>query len=221
MEMATEHRRRTGAYYTPDVWAKLCVKQLLEALPDPYAYVFYDPAAGEGALLDALPEGTMRIGTTLESADVTIMREKGYEAQQFDFLTMNTHFLHPLIWEASEEGRLVVLTNPPFFRLPRGRYELMKRTYPAHCGDSVPLFLLRIDRELRPVIIASWHDIGLIQSPSFSKFREEFGVMERLLCPQILTPSKTWPGVKGNFAIAFSIWAGWWTAPADYKPLKP
>lgn len=208
MELTAKQRTETGAFYTPKMWAAFCVERLHRVLPIFDGFTFYDPAAGEGALLDALPADADCYASTLESGDVEILKRKGYEAEQFDFLTMNVNFLHPNILAARDEGTLVVLTNPPFFRLPADRYTLMKRHYPS-CRDSVCMFLMRILKELRPVIIATWSKMDLYQSLTLKPFREAFDPVGRLLTPVAITPSISW-GLKGNFPIAFSIFAGYW-----------
>lgn len=212
MELTTERRKQTGAFYTPPTFAQLCVERLHEVLPSFNDFVFYDPAAGEGALLDALPEGTEKYASTLELEDVEILKQKGYDAEQFDFLRMNTDFLNPNILNARDEGRLIVLTNPPFFKLPKENYTLMKRLYPAHCHDSVCLFLLRIMRELQPCILATWSKMDIYQAAQLQSFRKEFDPMRRLIRNPIMTNSKDW-GLKGSFPIVFSIFGGYWMYP--------
>ena len=207
MEMTDRRRAETGAFYTPKMWADFCVERLKEVLPEFQGFTFYDPAAGEGALLDALPEGTDCYASTIEREDVEILRGKGYEAEQFDFLTMNTNFLHPNILAARDEGTLIVLTNPPFFQLPANRYILMKRHYPT-CRDSVCLFLMRILKELRPCIIATWSKLDIYQAVMLKQFREVFDPVGRLLMPPAMTPSKSW-GLKGDFPVVFSVFAGY------------
>ena len=206
MEMTDRRRAVTGAFYTPKMWADFCVNRLRDVLPTFDGFTFYDPAAGEGALLDALPEGTDCYASTIESEDVKILRAKGYEAEQFDFLTMNVNFLHPNILAARDEGTLVVLTNPPFFTLPADRYQLMRRHYPT-CRDSVCLFLMRILKELRPCIIATWSKMDIYQAVMLKPFRDVFDPVGRLLMPPAMTPSKSW-GLKGNFPIVFSVFSG-------------
>ena len=206
MELTAKQRADTGAFYTPKMWADFCVERLHRVLPTFEGFTFYDPAAGEGALLDALPEGTDCYASTLESGDVEILKRKGYEAEQFDFLTMNVNFLHPNILAARDEGTLVVLTNPPFFTLPADRYTMMKRHYPA-CRDSVCLFLMRILKELRPVIIATWSKMDIYQAVMLKQFRQVFDPYGRLLDEPVMTPSQSW-GLKGNFPVVFSIFRG-------------
>ena len=219
MELDYDQRISTGAFYTPKMRADFCVERLHRVLPTFEGFTFYDPAAGEGALLDALPAGTDCYASTIESKDVEILRAKGYEAEQFDFLTMNTRFLHPNILAASEEGTLVVLTNPPYFKLPADRYALMKRLYPAHCADSVCMFLLRIVRELHPCILATWSKMDIYQALMLAPFREEFMPFERLLDDPCMTPSKSW-GLKGTFPVAFSIFDGTYWQKEEQKAVR-
>lgn len=91
MQLTAERRAATGAFYTPELWARRAVEYLEQTLPEPLErFAFYDPAGGEGALLEALPEGCARYATSLEQEDVDIMRAKGIKAWQFDFLNNHT-----------------------------------------------------------------------------------------------------------------------------------
>ena len=77
MDMTTDRRQKTGAYYTPRPWAELAVRYLRGVLPEFDRCKFYDPAAGEGALLNAdLTRFTAR----------QLMRElyaRGYEGELY------------------------------------------------------------------------------------------------------------------------------------------
>ena len=76
MELTVKQRKETGAFYTPKLWAEKSVEEIKKILPDMESYFFYDPAAGEGALLEALPKGCAKYGTSLECEDVEILRNK-------------------------------------------------------------------------------------------------------------------------------------------------
>lgn len=108
MKMDESHRAETGAFYTPKPWADKAVECLLRHVPCLDGFTVYDPAAGEGSLLDALPEGTDCFGSTLESEDCGIMLRKGHACQQFDFLHNNFRFLDDTVLSASENGSLIV-----------------------------------------------------------------------------------------------------------------
>ena len=208
MQMTDTHRAKTGAYYTPSQWARLAARYLAKVVPCLDGFTVYDPAAGEGALLDALPCGTERTASTLERADVDILLRKGYTAQQFDFSRQNLRFLDESILEASESGTLIVLTNPPYRKMAAGECALMKRTHPECCGDLTALFLLRALRELKPALICSFTKTDIYQSAAMKPFRGAFDPFGRLATRPFLCPSTSWPGLKGSFPIAFSVWFG-------------
>ena len=83
-------------------------------------YIFWDCAAGEGALLEALPDNCRKIGTTLEIEDVDILKSKGIEAYPFDFFDDDLERLP--FWEEVNENldKLVIFTNPPYMT-PKGK----------------------------------------------------------------------------------------------------
>ena len=207
MEMDDRHRAETGAFYTPKKWADKAVEYLLGIVPCLDGMVVYDPAAGEGALLDALPCGTDCVGSTLESSDTETLLRKGYTAFQFDFLHGNMRFIDDSVLEASRGGRLIVLTNPPYRKLRNGECELMKRVYPECCGDATGLFLLRIMRELKPLLTCAFTKMDVYQGAGMKQFRDAFRPFERNL-GMFVCPSHSWPHLKGNFPIAFSVFAG-------------
>lgn len=206
MKMDESHRAETGAFYTPKPWADKAVECLLRHVPCLDGFTVYDPAAGEGSLLDALPEGTDCFGSTLESEDCGIMLRKGHACQQFDFLHNNFRFLDDTVLSASENGSLIVLTNPPYRKLQAGECGLMRRVYPECGTDATALFLLRIAEELHPVLTCSFTKLDIYQSPNMERFRSRFGVFQRHL-DGFICPSMAWPGLKGKFPIVFSVFA--------------
>ena len=142
MELSRKRREETGAFYTPKVWADLAVQYILSVIPDPENYIFYDPAAGEGALLDALPANCRKIASTLEVEDVEILKAKGYkDAFQFDFLDESLDILdlygdidNPkpsrcLAKAMMQRERLIIFTNPPFIHLPASNSCFAKKRY--------------------------------------------------------------------------------------------
>ena len=206
MKLTKARQKETGAFYTPKLWADLAVKYLLQVCPFYQEFVFYDPAAGEGALLEALPADATKYGSTLEAEDVKILQSKGVNAWQFDFLQ------NPDLWEcapdelrqAHREQRLVVFTNPPFFKCPAASREWYARdTYPI-TGDATALFLLRIMYELQPVLTCTFSKMDIYQGTQLQRFREYFHPFERYISG-FISPSKSW-GLSGNFPIQFSIW---------------
>lgn len=214
MEMTLAHRRKTGAFYTPPVWADLAVDYMKLILPLPLeSYVYYDPAAGEGALLEALPRGAECYATTLEEEDVEILRSKGFRAEQMDFLDDELDKLPEAVRTAGE--RLVVFMNPPYFKLPKTHLCQAKTRYQHN--DSVALFLYRVLREVEPAFVFMFAKTDLIQAPTMRGLRKDLGLMEGLVRAMFLTPSMSW-GLKGHFPIALyamdtNYYDDMWTSP--------
>ena len=200
MELTKERQVKTGAFYTPKMWADLAVKYIKEVIPNMEDYVFYDPACGEGALLDALPENVEKYGTTLEFEDVEICRNKGYQVWQLDFLKDDISELLP----ASKMKRLIIFTNPPYVKLSTNQYNI-QRVYQTN--DATALFLYRIIFELDPVFVCSFNKLDLYQAQAHERFRNATNLLGRTI-KQFVCPSKSW-GLKGDFPISFNICTLW------------
>lgn len=198
MQLSTERRKETGAFYTPKVWADLAIKYMQETIGNLEEFVFYDPACGEWALLEALPAECEKYGTTLEWEDVEICRDKGFQVWQMDFLEEKN--IQEILPE-SKMKRLIVFTNPPYFKLKKDQYTQIKSEY--NSNDSVALFYLRILEEIEPCFLCGFHKTDLYQSSTMARFRERTGIYERTL-KMFLSPSKSW-GLSGKFPIAFTI----------------
>lgn len=199
-------RLKTGVFYTPPYLAQDSAAWLLECLTLPASeYVFYDPAAGAGNLLDALPDGVEKWGSTLEKEDITILQSKGINAFQFDFLGDDFRGLPPRIMEASDAGRLVIFMNPPYFKIAAPDYIPLKKQYKNN--DSVALFLFRLLLEIKPIAIGFWSKTDVYLSDGFSNLRSVCSTLEaRHLRYPIMCNSQRF-NVKGAYPIAFSVWS--------------
>lgn len=204
MELSTQRRKETGAFYTPKMWADLAIAYMREYLPLPLEYyTFYDPAGGEGALLEALPQNCKKYATTLEAKDVEIMRNKGFKAWQFDFLNDDTEELPAVIHNAARCKRLIILMNPPYVKLPASPKTYAGEIYGSN--DSVELFYYRTAFELHPLFICSFNKLDILQAGKMARFRENF-TTGRPLIKMFVSPSDSW-GLKGKFPIGFIIWS--------------
>lgn len=188
MELSRKRREETGAFYTPKVWADLAVQYILSVIPDPENYIFYDPAAGEGALLDALPANCTKIASTLEAEDVEILKAKGYEnAFQFDFLdesldieSLRSHPERKCLAVAMESPEnLIIFTNPPYSVLPASNSCFAKKQYKEN--NATNLFYYRIIDEIDPLMFCSFNKMGIWQEAKSEKFRCHFDVFEQLV----------------------------------------
>lgn len=198
MKLTQERQKETGAFYTPKVWADLAVRYIQQVVPDLEHYVFYDPFCGEGALLDALPKGVEKYGTTLEWEDVEICRNKGFQVWQLDFLKDD---LSDLLSE-SKMKRLIVFTNPPYVKLPTMHYAIQGK---YKTNDATALGYYRIIEELKPVLLCGFNKLDLYQASTHERFRNATKISQ-ITVGQFLCDSKTW-GLKGSFPISFNILA--------------
>lgn len=156
MELTKVQKKKTGAFYTPKIWADLAVEYMRKALPLPLEeYMFYDPAGGEGALLESLPKDCKKLATTLEYQDVHIMRDKGIDAYRFDFLNDEMWRVKDRLQEYIDRKRLVVFTNPPFVKLPAKNKSWAHSVY--NTNDSIYLFFYRIYHELKATYLCSFN----------------------------------------------------------------
>lgn len=258
MKLTRERKEQTGAFYTPKVWADLAVKYILAILPYPEHYTYYDPAAGEGALLDALPAHFNKIASTLEAEDVEILKAKGYKnAFQFDFLDepiggLELNSSSPMLEVLKQREKLIIFTNPPYNHLPASNKSFAKLKYKEN--KAVNLFFYRIIYELKPMMLCSFNKMDIWQGGECVEFRKKFNpynyLVRGLNIPKkqfsnkeewadfykeelqaeefgdsdyetyqnystkisnglFITPSDSWPGLKGNFGIAFNMfWVG-------------
>lgn len=200
MQLTKKQRQETGAFYTPVIWANKAVEYIQEFIPNLDDFIFYDPAAGEGALLEVLPNSVEKYATTIENEDVDILRGKGITANQFDFLNGDITKL-PIFGKEN----LIVFTNPPFVKLPANNNCLAKIQYKTN--DATALFFYRILLELRPFLLCSFSKTDILQGSNSIKIRQDLQIYER--CQSgFLSPSKSW-NLKGDFPILFAIYANY------------
>lgn len=204
MELTTQRRKETGAFYTPKVWADLAVEYMRQYLPLPLEeYFFYDPAAGEGALLEALPKDCQKLGTTLEREDVFILREKGFDAYRFDFLNDEIWKVRDRLQPYIDSKRLIIFMNPPYVKLPAEPKTWAGAYYGSN--DTVELFYYRCGFEINPAFICSFNKLDMLQAVNMINFRKLF-TTGRPLIKMFTSPSGSW-GLKGKFPIGFMMWS--------------
>ncbi len=199
MELTDERRAKTGAFYTPKIWADKAVEYIRAIIPDMENYFFWDMAAGEGALLEALPENCEKYATTLEYDDVNILRDNGFTANRFDFL--NDDISRLLDIKATPKNKLIVFTNPPYVKLPADNPCAAQVKYKTN--DATALFFYRILYEVQPLLLCSFNKTDLLQAPIHKDFRQRIP-LDKLIVSMFYSPSKSW-GLKGDFPIAFNI----------------
>jgi hypothetical protein len=206
MKLTKERQKETGAFYTPKIWADKAVEYMRNFVPNLEDYCFWDMAAGEGALLEALPENCVKYGTTLEREDFIILRDKGFDCNVFDFLNGK---LENIMWlKDVPKEKLIIFTNPPFVKLPATHTSYAKTRYGTN--DATALFFYRILEEIQPFLLCSFNKMDIWQAPIMKPVRKQLRLRERLNCistPIFCSPSHSW-GLKGEFPIAFNMMLG-------------
>ena len=204
MELSAKRRAETGAFYTPKIRAEKAIEYMNRELWDLQNYIFYDPACGEWALLEALPEEVIKFGTTLEAWDVEICKRRGIEALQMDFLSPESESVLESLANLFERVSkpLVIFTNPPYFKLKADQYPEIKKIYKTN--DTVALFYCRLMFMFEPAYIYWFNKLDLRQSTDMGIFRERLAIYWTLQ-KMFITHSKSRPWLKGDFPIAFNI----------------
>lgn len=124
-----DKRRRTGAFYTPTIWAEEALKHITDALGENWKQecIVWDCCAGVANLTrDCGNDFSNLILSTLEEADVAAIKREGYNSNasivQLDFLNTTIDLLGTLpekvdeiLRKGAEQGkRIVFFMNPPY-----------------------------------------------------------------------------------------------------------
>ena len=223
-------RERKGAFFTPRIWVELSQKYLTDYLGEDWQddYYIWDCAAGTGNLLAGLTNKYNIYASTLDQADISVVHERidhganllKSHVFQFDFL--NDEFLklpqslQEIIDDPEKREKLVIYINPPYAEVgSKGEkdnktgvsktkvYEKYKHLMGKASNELFTQFLIRIYKEIPNIKIANFSKLKNLQSPNFSKFRDNFRAkLEKLF----LVPANTFDNVKGSFPIGFFIW---------------
>ncbi|WP_052043195.1 hypothetical protein [Campylobacter sp. MIT 97-5078] len=135
-------RERKGAFFTPAIWVEKAQEYLAKALGENYQdeYIIWDLCAGTGNLLANLQNKKQIYASTLDEADVKIMKDDAKEGKnnlfekhifQFDFLNDELldevdkkgnilkkskvpEALQAIIKEEQKRKKLLIFINPPY-----------------------------------------------------------------------------------------------------------
>lgn len=227
-------RRYQGAFFTPERWVQKSQEYLAKELGEDWQdnYEIWDCCAGTGNLLYGLTNKYHLWATTLDNADVQVMKERIREnnlqlleshVAQFDFL--NDGFeklpqgLQNIIYNPERRKTLVIFINPPYAEasdkdtLKGGKAKnaveqtATNKKYAKLLGQGnaeiFAQFFIRIYNELQGSILAEFSKLKILQGPHFDKFRLNF---QARLGGFFCVPAKTFDNVSGEFPIGFMIW---------------
>lgn len=227
-------RRFQGSYFTPPIWVQKSQEYLAEELGEDWQqeYYIWDCCAGTGNLLFGLTDPYRIWASTLDDADVQVMKDRIKENSlnlldrhvfQFDFL--NDPFdnlpeqLRSIIEDPEKRRKLVIYINPPYAEASdtstlnggKGKNAVEQTATNKKYAELLKQgnaelfvqFLTRIYREIPECVLAEFSKLKILQGPHFSDFRKFFRAkLGRFFC----VPAKTFDNVKGDFPIGFLIW---------------
>ena len=224
-------RERKGSFFTPRIWVELSQKYLTDALGRDWQdeYYVWDCAAGTGNLLAGLTNKYNIWASTLDKADVDVMKERIrngavlLESHVFQFDFLNDDFsklpkgLQEIINDPMLRKKLVIYINPPYAEassygkdsIPQVAnstkvFESYKQLVGAEAlSELFAQFFIRIYKEIPDALIASFSTLKYITSEKFLKFRSHFKAeyQKGFICP-----ADTFDNVTGKFPIGFLIW---------------
>lgn len=228
-------RERKGSFFTPQIWVEKSQEYIAEVLGENWQeeYYIWDCAAGTGNLLAGLTNKYNIWASTLDKADVEIMKERVKNGAnllenhifQFDFL--NDEFdklpedLRRIVEDEESRKKLVIYINPPYAEagsitqttgtgknkdkvaLDNNTYYKYKDIMSSASNELFAQFFIRIYKEIPNCILASFSTLKYVNSTNFKKFRETF---KAKFLKGFVVPADTFDNVKGQFPIGFLIW---------------
>lgn len=226
-------RERKGSFFTPQIWVEKSQEYLKDTLGENWQgeYYIWDLAAGTGNLLAGLTDKYKIWASTIDQADVDIMKERVkndvnlLESHIFKFDFLNDSFdklpkeLQTIIKE--RPNKLVIYINPPYkeagnkktmsgtgkhksqVSLGNKTYEQYKDILSKGRNEIFAQFFIRIYKEIPNCILATFSTLKYLNSTNFIQFREYFKAkfLKGFICP-----SNTFDNVQGLFPIGFLIW---------------
>ena len=222
-------RERKGSFFTPQQWVALSQQYLTKVLGLDWQdeYYVWDCAAGTGNLLAGLTNKYNIWASTLDKADVEVMRDRIQNGAnlleshvfQFDFLnddfTKLPEGLQEIINNKEKRKKLVVYINPPYAEVAskaeKGKVGVnltaVHTRFQSILGTAgrelFTQFLARIFVDLEGAIVAEFSKLKLLQGSAFLKLRN---ACEPSLVSMFLVPANTFDNVTGQFPIGFKIW---------------
>ena len=221
-------RERKGSFFTPQQWVELSQQYLSEVFGDDWQdeYYIWDCAAGTGNLLAGLTNKYHIWASTLDTADVKVMKDIAHnkalnllESHIFQFDFLNDEFnseklpadLLEVLNDQERRKKLIIYINPPYAEA-------------ASKGTVIGTNKNKIDVAVKMNTYSKYVDkIGIAGRELFAQFliriykeiREEYRAkLEKIF----IVPADTFDNVKGQFPISFQIWDG--AKQEDFKQIN-
>lgn len=230
-------RQYQGAFYTPPQWVELSQRYLAEELGEEWQQQYYvwDCCAGTGNLLFGLTEPYRVWASTLDLADVQVMKNRIDDGElnllekhvfQFDFL--NDDFanipesLSAVINDPEERKKLIVYINPPYAEAgnksamnkeeTKNKDEVSKGNathvkYKKKIGAAAnELFALFLSRIFYEIPNSIIAEFSTLKILQSPNFDKFRTEFKAQLGRNFIVPASSFDNVTGMFPIGFFIW---------------
>lgn len=228
-------RERKGAYFTPRIWVEKSQEYMADYFGENYQdeYYIWDCAAGTGNLLAGLTNKYNIYASTLDIADVQVMKDMAEHKTanllkdhifQFDFLNDNfsqlPQSLQDIINDPEKRKKLILYINPPYAETATNKtqedwrlnkrgvsFTEVQRKYSWEIWiatkELFAQFLYRIYKEVPNCKIANFSKLKNSQGANFEQFRRSFLAKLEKI---FIVPGNTFDNVSWDFPIGFFIW---------------
>ena len=228
-------RERKGSFFTPQIWVELSQQYIADVLGENWQdeYYVWDCCAGTGNLLAGLTNKYNIWASTLDQADVDVMRDRiknganllDSHVFRFDFL--NDDFsklpqpLQEIINDPEKRKKLVIYINPPYAEATTATtvtgtgknkakvatenkiYQKYKTKIGKASNELFAQFFIRVYQEIPGATLAEFSKLKILQASNFADFRKIFRAK---LERAFIVPADTFDNVKGKFPIGFFVW---------------
>lgn len=243
-------RERKGSFFTPQLWVELSQQYLAEVFGDDWQdeYYIWDCAAGTGNLLAGLTNKYHIWASTLDTADVKVMKDIAHnkalnllESHIFQFDFLNDEFnseklpadLLQVLNDEEKRKKLIIYINPPYAEAASRGTVIGTNKNKIDVAVKMNTYSKYVDkigiagRELfAQFLIRIYKEIPNSKIANFSKLKNlqspnfsDFRKEYRAKLEKIfIVPADTFDNVKGQFPISFQIWDG--AKQEDFKQIN-
>ena len=229
-------RERKGAYFTPRIWVEKSQEYMADYFGENYQdeYYIWDCAAGTGNLLAGLTNKYNIYASTLDMADVQVMRDMAEHKTanllkdhifQFDFL--NDDFsqlpqsLQDIINDPEKRKKLILYINPPYaeagnVKQRTGNWEnkagtstgtmIYKRYWNEMWRGRTELFVQFLMRIYQEIPNCKIAEFSTLKILQSANFEQVRKSFLAKLEKIFIVPANTFDNVKWQFPIGFKIW---------------
>ena len=231
-------RERKGSFFTPKKWVELSQKYIADVLGENWQdeYYIWDCCAGTGNLLNGLVNYRNVWASTLDKADVDVMKDrinnggwKMFENHVFQFDFLNDDFakcpkeLFDILTDEDKRKKLVIYINPPYAEASTTRTKTgtgenkakvatetkVYEKYQSQIGTAArELFAQFLIRVNAEIQRCKLAQFATLKALCASNFAHFRDVYQAKLEKLFVVPANTFDNVKGQFPIGFFIWDG-------------